>query len=343
MMPLRAFTGGPPRLRPHWPIRPLRCPQMRGRSSRLGAAWRRSRVNPHARHGRIVERDPALVLLARYRGEPRLVVEIPAYGTLEPRLESLCRRPAKLAADLGRVDRITAIMPRAVLDECDLPHVIGPWLELAENTAQRTHDLEIGLFGATADVVGLTGSAALEHGADRCAVIADVEPVADLQTVAVDRQWLSGNRVVDHERNQLFRKLPRPIVVRAVRGERRQPVGVMVGTNQMIRARFRRSVGAVRRIRCGFRKWWIVGPERTVDLVGRHMQKPEARALGLVERAPVAAHNVEQRERADQVGGDEICRSVDRAVDMALGGKVEDRARPVLRKQRLDQGPVTDL
>src|SRR6266478_6133677 len=116
MMPLRMLMGGPPRLRPHLPLPPLRCPQKRGRNSHLGAARRCSCC---ARHGGIVERDPALVLLARYRGEPRLVVEIPAYGTLEPRLESLGRRPAELAADLGRVDRITAIMPGAVLDECD--------------------------------------------------------------------------------------------------------------------------------------------------------------------------------------------------------------------------------
>src|SRR5258706_5475945 len=56
-----AVICGPPRLRPHWPIRPLRCPQKRGpsalrggvasrnaaackASSRLGAALRRSSV-----------------------------------------------------------------------------------------------------------------------------------------------------------------------------------------------------------------------------------------------------------------------------------------------------------
>src|SRR5205085_940375 len=33
---------GPPRLRPRWTTRPLRCPQMRGRNARLGAARRRS-------------------------------------------------------------------------------------------------------------------------------------------------------------------------------------------------------------------------------------------------------------------------------------------------------------
>src|SRR5439155_21373822 len=38
----------PPRLRPHWPIRPLRCPQKRGSNSRLGAALRRSFFPPPA-------------------------------------------------------------------------------------------------------------------------------------------------------------------------------------------------------------------------------------------------------------------------------------------------------
>src|SRR6266508_2474744 len=41
-----ALIGGPPRLRPHWPIRPLRCPQKRGPNSRLGAARRRSSRTP---------------------------------------------------------------------------------------------------------------------------------------------------------------------------------------------------------------------------------------------------------------------------------------------------------
>src|SRR6266700_6904615 len=36
------FMERPPRLRPHLSIRPLRCPQTRGRNSRLGAARRRS-------------------------------------------------------------------------------------------------------------------------------------------------------------------------------------------------------------------------------------------------------------------------------------------------------------
>src|SRR6266567_2935111 len=131
MMPLRALTGGPPRSRPqwptHWPTPPLRCPQMRG-CPRREATLRRS---CRARYGRVVERDPALVFLAGHRVEPRFVVEIPAHGTLESRLECLGRGPAKLTADLGRIDRVTAIMPRAIFDECDLRRVIAGGLELA--------------------------------------------------------------------------------------------------------------------------------------------------------------------------------------------------------------------
>src|SRR5437016_12561101 len=38
---LSASINLPPRLRPHWPIRPRRCPR-EGRNSRLGTARRRS-------------------------------------------------------------------------------------------------------------------------------------------------------------------------------------------------------------------------------------------------------------------------------------------------------------
>src|SRR5437762_14266226 len=41
------LMGGPPRLRPHC-IRPLRCPQKRGRTSRLGTARQRSCALAHA-------------------------------------------------------------------------------------------------------------------------------------------------------------------------------------------------------------------------------------------------------------------------------------------------------
>src|SRR4029434_5197587 len=55
--PMPRALIGPPRLRPHWPIRPLRCPP-RGRYSRLGTARRRSSGPPVRRRERLRVFDP---------------------------------------------------------------------------------------------------------------------------------------------------------------------------------------------------------------------------------------------------------------------------------------------
>jgi dTDP-D-glucose 4,6-dehydratase len=49
-----------------------------------------------------------------------------------------------------------------------------------------------------------------------------------------------GERVMDHQRYQLFRKLARPVVVRAVGRQHRHAVGVVIGAHQVIRSRLRR-------------------------------------------------------------------------------------------------------
>ncbi len=43
------------------------------------------------------------------------------------------------------------------------------------------------------------------------------------------------------------------------------------------------------------------------------------------------------------VGLDELCRPVDRPVDVALGGKVQDGVGLMLGKQRLERRPVADV
>ena len=97
---------------------------------------------------------------------------------------------------------------------------------------------------------------------------------------------------------------------------------------------------------------WIVGrgfgeqafiAKRAIDLVGRHMEEAE-RLLGrALERGPVAARRLEQRERADHVGLHKFGRAGDRAVDMALGGKVHDPVRAEARHGLLHRGPVADV
>ena len=69
-----------------------------------------------------------------------------------------------------------------------------------------------------------------------------------------------------------------------------------------------------------------VAIKRAVDFVRRDMQEPE-RLASLASTAPVPQRLLQQRERADDVGANELGRTVDRAVDVALGREVEHRLR----------------
>ena len=70
--------------------------------------------------------------------------------------------------------------------------------QLVEQATNDPDDVDVGLLAAAAHVVSLAGAPAREHLAQRAAVIAHVEPVAYLQTVAVDRQRLAGQGVAQH-------------------------------------------------------------------------------------------------------------------------------------------------
>ena len=107
-------------------------------------------------------------------------------------------------------------------------------------------------------------------------MVADVEPVAHVPAVAVHGQRLAGERVDDHQRNELFRKLARPVVVRAVGRQRGQSVGVMIGAHQMVGRGLRCGVRTVRRVAASLRERGIVRAERAVHFVGRHVQEAEA-------------------------------------------------------------------
>jgi hypothetical protein len=121
------------------------------------------------------------------------VVEVPAHGLAQAALEGLLRPPAELALDLARVDRVAPVVAGPVGDVRDQAAVrtwrIGS--HLVEQGADGLDDLDVRLLVPAADVVGLADAAARQHLADRGAVVRDVEPVAHLHAVAVDRQRLA--------------------------------------------------------------------------------------------------------------------------------------------------------
>jgi hypothetical protein len=63
-----------------------------------------------------------------------------------------------------------------------------PARSLLEGVADRVDDLEVGALAAAAEVVLLAGPPALERRQHPAAVVLDVEPVAHVAAVAVDRQ-----------------------------------------------------------------------------------------------------------------------------------------------------------
>ena len=174
-------------------------------------------------------------------------------------------------------------------------------------------------------------------------MVLDVEPVAHLLAVAVDRQRLAGEGVDDHQRDQLLGKMKRAVVVGAVGRQHRQAVGVMPGADQVVARRLARRIGAVRLVGVGLAERRIVPAEAAVDLVGRDVKEAERLLLVRGQLRPVRARRLEQREGALDVGADELGRAVDAAVDVALGGEVHDRARPMGREQAVDQRPVADV
>src|SRR4030088_1349914 len=159
---------------------------------------------------------------------PCLIGEVPLDGLTQTGLETFARLPFQLISDFRRIDRITPVVTRTILHECDLipaRSTIGSWTFFFEDVANRMNYVDVGLLVFAPNVVGVAKIPRMQNGPDGCAVIFDIKPVAYLQPVAIDRQRPSLQRVVNHQRNQLLWKLKRTIIVRAVRGDYRKPIG----------------------------------------------------------------------------------------------------------------------
>ena len=135
----------------------------------------------------------------------------------------------------------------------------------------------------------------------------------------------------------------RAVIIRTVGGQHRQAVGMVIRAHQMVGRRLRGRIRAIRRIGGSFGKWRIVWPQRAVHFVGRNMQEAECIPFAAGQARPVAARRFQQAEGTVDIGGDKFCRTVNRTIDMAFGGKVHDRARPVRLQQFRHLGAVTDV
>ena len=133
------------------------------------------------------------------------------------------------------------------------------------------------------------------------------------------------------------------VVIGAVGGEHRQPVGVVVGAHQMVAGRFARRIRAVGFVAVGLGEGGLVLFQRAVDFVGGDVEKTEV-VLGFAgEAAPVGTDgssrpNVPTTLVRMKSSGPSMERST-----CALGGKVDDGAELVFGEQSGNQAEVADI
>lgn len=207
---------------------------------------------------------------------------------------------------------------------------------LAELLEDGLDYVDVGALIVAADVVDLADASLLQDEVDGAAVILDIEPVADVLAVAVDRQLLVGQRVDDHQRDELLREVIRAVVVRAARDRRRDLVGAVIRHDQEVRTGFRSRIRARRLEVRLLREEQVRTVERqiAVDLIRRDL---------MVAVDAVLAAGVEQHARADDVRLQEDLRILDGAVDMRLRRKVDDNVRLLLLKDAVDSLTVRDV
>lgn len=236
-------------------------------------------------------------------------------------------------------------MAWAIFDKSDLlfvgPAVLARCLFVKEGT-ESADEGDVGLFAVAANVVGLAGLALLQGREEGLAVVFHVEPVADVEAIAVDGQFFASQGSMDDKGDELLRKLAGTVVVGAVSGDRRQAVGVMVGPHQMVRGGFGGRVGRVGGVGGLFGKE-ALGTEGAVDLVGRDVEKAEGPGLSFGQLFPVAPRRLEEAESADDVGLDEGLGTVDGAINVTFGGEVHDGLRMVIFKETGHEFAVGDI
>ena len=271
-----------------------------------------------------------LIVAADDAHPPVTVLEVPLDGLLDAVLELRLRLPTELRVDLRRVDGVAAVVALAVGDVLD--EVFG----LAELLEDGLDDVDVGALIVAADVVDLADASLLQDEVDGTAVVLDIEPVADVLAVAVDRQLLVGQRVDDHQRDELLREVIRAVVVRAARDRRRDLVGAVIRHDQEVRTGFRSRIRARRLEVRLLREEQVRTVERqvAVDLIRRDL---------MVAVDAVLAAGVEQHARADDIRLQEDLRILDGAVDMRLRRKVDDNVRLLLLKDAVDSLAVRDV
>ena len=258
---------------------------------------------------------------------PRAVLRVPFDRLLQARFEvGVPRRPAELGAQFGRVDRVTAVVARTVLDP------IERVFRLTHHLQDHAQHGDVVPLAVGADQVRLADTALGENRPHARAVVLGMDPVAHVLALAVQLRTLPVQDVRDLARDELLHMLVRTVVIRAVRDRGVDAVRARPRAHQHVGRGLRARVRAGRMVGRMLRELRrIVQGEVAVHLVRAHV----------VVADPVLPDCLEQAERALDVRFQERLRVRDRIVVMGLGRVVHDRV--VARHDPVEQLGVADV
>src|SRR5258708_8725145 len=144
--------------------------------------------------------------------------------------------------------------------------------------------------------------------------------------------------IVDHEGDELFRKMVGTIVVRAVGQDDRHVIGMVPGHYEMVGGSLGSGVWRAGVVR-GFFGEETFGAQGTIYFIGRHVVEQFAFEIISPERAA----DMKQVGGAHYVGADKGQGVHDGAVYMAFSGQVDDGIALILFEQGFDPRFVNDV
>ena len=127
-------------------------------------------------------------------------------------------------------------MTRTVGDVCYEIHILA--LRAAKETVDcvddDTDDIDILPLIEPTDIVCLSDCATMEDYVDGTGVVLNIEPIADILTLAIDRERTAVAYIIDEEGYQLLWELIWAVVVRTVGDDRREAVCIVESTDEMV-------------------------------------------------------------------------------------------------------------
>ena len=238
----------------------------------------------------------------------------------------MLRCPTQFGAQLGRIDRVTAIMARTVLDPVERVLVLSHHLE---NHAQNG---DVVLFTVGADQVRIADAALRQDRPHARAVVLGMNPVAHVLALAVQLRTLPVQDVRDLARDELLHMLVWTVVVRAVRDRGTDAVRARPRAHQHIARGLRRRIRRTRMIRRMLREpGRIIQGEIPVHLVRAHMMVTD----------PILPDRLQQTERALHIRPQKRFRIRDGIIVVRLGRVMHDRV--MTRHDSVQQVRIADI